>query len=295
MWFLFTLITILLWGGADLFYKLGSDPKDKYSHWRIVIAVGVIMGIHAVIYMFAADIAFDPMNIVRYLPVSALYILSMTLGYVGLRYIELSVSSPISNSSGAVAFILTYIFLGEEMTALQFAAVAVVCVGIFALSVLEKRKENGSFSIGKGEEKYRIGAMALLFPILYCIVDGLGTFADALVLDRVMDEDQALLAYEFTFLIVALFALFYLLVIRKQKLELPKQKTRIAAGLLETAGQFFYVRAMADYSLLAAPLIACYSIVSVLLSRIFLKEKLTKWQYVVIAFIMVAIAILGVE
>ena len=37
-----------------------------------------------------------------YLPVSVLYILSMTLGYVGLRYIELSISSPICNSSGAL-------------------------------------------------------------------------------------------------------------------------------------------------------------------------------------------------
>ena len=32
--------------------------------------------------------------IVTYLPVSLLYILSMALGYMGLRYIELSISSP---------------------------------------------------------------------------------------------------------------------------------------------------------------------------------------------------------
>ncbi len=295
MWFLFTLISILLWGGTDLFYKLGSDPKDKNSHWKIVVFVGLIMGIHAFIYMIAAGITFDPFNMIRYLQVSLLYILSMTLGYAGLRYIELSVSSPIGNSSGAVAFILCYIFLGESMTPIQFAAVGVVSVGIFLLSVLEKKKDAGNFSARKEDEKYRVGAVAILFPILYCVIDGLGTFADAMVLDRVMDEDQALLSYEFTFFIVAIAALAYLLLVKKEKMEFPKQKARIAAGVLETAGQFFYVRAMAENAVFAAPLIACYSIVSVLLSRIFLKEKLTRAQYAVIAFIMVAIGILGVE
>ncbi len=41
-----------------------------------------------------------------YLPVSLLYISSMAMGYVGLRYIELSISSPICNSSGALVAVL---------------------------------------------------------------------------------------------------------------------------------------------------------------------------------------------
>lgn len=63
--------------------------------------------------------------------------------------------------------------------------------------------------------------------------------------------------------------------------------------MFETFGQFFYVFAMVANPIITAPLVASYSIVSVLLSRIFLKEKLSKTQYVVIACIMAAIAILG--
>lgn len=40
-------------------------------------------------------------------------------------------------------------------------------------------------------------------------------------------------------------------------------------------------------------MIASYSIFSVLLSRIFLKEKLNKWQYTAVAVVMVGIAVLG--
>ena len=40
-------------------------------------------------------------------------------------------------------------------------------------------------------------------------------------------------------------------------------------------------------------MIASYSIVSIILSRIFLKEKLQKEQYAVILLVMVGIAMLG--
>lgn len=46
MWFIFALLTTLAWGSADLFYKKGSHPNDKFSHVKIVIMVGLIMGIH---------------------------------------------------------------------------------------------------------------------------------------------------------------------------------------------------------------------------------------------------------
>src|SRR6185437_4191224 len=99
MWFVFSLLTTFAWGGADLFYKKGTDSNDKFSHLKIVIMVGLVMGLHATAYMFIKGLAFDPMDLVKYLPVSAFYILSMTVGYIGLRYISLSIASPGQNSS----------------------------------------------------------------------------------------------------------------------------------------------------------------------------------------------------
>ena len=67
------------------------------------------------------------------------------------------------------------------------------------------------------------------------------------------------------------------------------------AALLETAGQFVYVYAISTNAIVAAPMIASYSIFSVLWSRIFLKEKLSRGQYAMILLVMVGIAILGME
>ena len=297
MWFLFAIVSVLAWGTADLFYKKGSDPKDRYSYLKIVIMVGAVMGIHAVYVMLTSGVVYDPSNMITYLPVSALYILSMAVGYAGLRFLELSISSPVQNSSGAVSGLLTFIFLGQSMTGLQFFAVGLITVGVILLSVFEQRfaeaerKENKEMV----DRKYKYGAIALLFPLGYALIDSLGTFADAWVFDRGMDEMQANISYELTWLIVAVVAWIYLVWIKKETFALRDQKDRGLAAIFETLGQFFYVFAISANAVIVAPLISSYSMVSVILSRIFLKEKLTAKQYAVIAMIMVGIFILGFE
>ena len=297
MWFIFAIVSVLAWGTADLFYKKGSDPKDKYSYLKIVIMVGAVMGIHAVYVMLTSGVVYDPSNMITYLPVSALYILSMAVGYAGLRFLELSISSPVQNSSGAVSGLLTFIFLGQSMTGLQFFAVGLITVGAILLSVFEQRfaeaerKENKEMV----DRKYKYGAIALLFPLGYALIDSLGTFADAWVFDRGMDEMQANISYELTWLIVAVVAWIYLVWIKKETFALRDQKDRGLAAIFETLGQFFYVFAISANAVIVAPLISSYSMVSVILSRIFLKEKLTAKQYAVIAMIMVGIFILGFE
>lgn len=296
MWFILSLIAILFWSGSDLFSKMGSEPDDKYSHWKMIMAVGTIMGIHAVIEL-CRGAQFQISDILTYLPVSFLYILAMILGYVGLRYVVLSVSTPICNSSGAVAALLCFFILKETMSGLQFFAVALVCIGIFFLSVFEKKQEDAERKQAGivPDRKYTHSFIAIFFPIFYCIIDGLGTFADALVLDRYISEGPANIAYEFTFLMMAVFAFVYVVIVKKQKIKLSAEKPKILAGVFETAGQFAYIFALGDNAIVAAPLISSYCIFSLVWARIILKEKLSWKQYLVIAIAAVGIVILGME
>ena len=166
-WFILALIAILFWSGSDLFSKMGSKSDDPYSHWKMVMAVGGVMGIHAIV-MIATGTPFSPVDIITYLPASFCYILSMILGYVGLRYIELSVSSPVCNSSGAVAALLCFFFLGETMSAIQLLGVVLVCVGVFALSVIEKRKDDAQRMLEgvAADRKHTHSIIAITFPLL---------------------------------------------------------------------------------------------------------------------------------
>ena len=299
MWFLFALVTALCWGCADLFYKEGSlDESDRLSHLKLVVTVGLVMGIHGVLYMIICGISFDPFQMVRYFPVSAMYILSMAIGYVGFRYLEVSIASPVGNSSGALTAILCFCFLSTALGALEIVSIILITGGVLLLAILEKRDKNEVLHSERVDlsPKYRVGVLAILFPILYAVFDSLGTFADALYLDefQLISEDDALLAYEFTFFICAVLCYFYIRVVKRQRFNLWREREKVYAALFETGGQFFYVFAMAENAIVAAPLVGSYSIFSMLLSRIFLKEKLSKAQYAVVFVVMVGIVLMGI-
>ncbi len=294
-WYISAIITILFWGIADLFYKKGTDPNDRYSHLRIVIMVALAMGIQAVFELKKMDWQFDFINIIKYIPVSSMYILSMTLGYVGLRYLEVSINSPVSNTSGAIAGILAFIVLGKTMNIWQLIAVSMITFGLIAISVIQRKLAEEEMKQNKTvvDMKYKLGALALIFPILYAIIDALGTFLDDVYLSKLMSPEEALISYELTFLFCGFLAFLYIVLIKKQKFNILKEKDKALAAIFETAGQFFYVYALDTNSVVVAPMIASYSIVSVILGRIFLKEKLTYKQYIVIFIVMTGIFILG--
>ncbi len=298
MWFIFSILAAVSWGAANLFYKKGSDSSDRYSHLKIVTMVGFVMGIHAVLYMLVKGISFDPFDMVRYFPVSAMYILSMTIGYIGLRYIELSIAAPVQNSSGAVSAILLFIFFPREMSFIEISGIVFVTAGVIGLAIFEKQADNVALRASNEviDKKYQIGVLAITFPILYSLIDGLGTFADGIYLDemKLISEDSALLAYEFTFLIAAIISYFYVKIIKQESFVIFKERDKGLAAILETVGQFFYVFAMAGNAIIAAPLIAAHGIFSVILSRIFLKEVLSFRQYLMIAIVMLGIILLGI-
>ena len=232
MWFGFAVIALLCWSGSDLFSKIGcQDAKDKYSHLKMVMAVGLVMGIHAAYEIFVGGTEINGNVILTYLPVSMLYIVSMAIGYLGLRYIELSISSPICNSSGAVVAILIFATRGfGELPPAAIAAVALVCVGVVALGITEAREDDELRRARQdaSNHHYAKSFIAILLPIIYCLLDALGTFADTIVLET-LDEDSANVAYELTFLAVGIVCAIYVLGVKKQKL-LPKQEAPVGWG-----------------------------------------------------------------
>ncbi|MDD2956816.1 MAG: EamA family transporter [Oscillospiraceae bacterium] len=298
MWFWLSLIALLCWSGSDLFSKIGCrDARDAYSHLKMVMAVGVVMGLHAAYEVLLGGTVINLDIILTYLPVSLLYIGSMTLGYLGLRYIELSISSPICNSSGALVAVLALLLGQERYSPLALCAVALVCVGAIGLGVVDahedpelraQRQEQGNY-------KYAKSALALALPVAYCLLDALGTFADNRVLET-LNEDSANVAYELTFLAAAAVCFVYVVLIKKDRLIPKMEAPKYTGAIFETAGQFAYIYAIADseHLALSAPIISAYCAASVLWSRIFLKEKLSWKHYSMILLVVIGIVIMGV-
>ena len=255
----------------------------------MVIAVGVVMGLHAAFEIFVGGTAISWSVIWTYLPVSLLYISSMALGYLGLRYIELSVSSPICNSSGALVAVLTLLFVGgEDYSPLALLAIALVCTGAIGLGVVDAT-EDPELRLERQKAsnyKYAKSFLALALPAAYCLLDAAGTFADNRVLeiltDRYMNAGAA-------------FCFIYVVVIKKDRLVPKMEAPKYFGAICETAGQFAYIYAISDTAHLAmsAPIISSYCAASVLWSRIFLKEKLSWKHYTMICLVVIGIAIMG--
>ncbi len=297
MWFWFSIIALLCWSGSDLFSKIGcADARDKYSHYKMVTAVGVVMGLHAAYEIFISGVGINLAAILKYLPVSALYILSMAIGYIGLRYIELSISSPICNSSGALVAVLC-IITGDKLAGPQYIAVALVCLGVIGLGFVEANEDDELRKLRqeKANYKYSKSALAIILPLIYCLLDALGTFADSIVLET-LDEDVANVAYELTFLVCGIASFIYVKFIKKQKYFPKAEAPKYIGACFETAGQFAYIYALGDeeHVAMAAPIISAYCLASVIWSRIFLKEKLSVKHYITIAVAIVGIVILGI-
>ena len=298
-WFIFAIIALLCWSGSDFFSKIGCrDGKDKYSQFKMVMAVGVVMGLHAFYEIFIGGVEITWDVIITYLPVSLLYIGSMTLGYVGLRYIELSISSPICNSSGALVAIATIIIGGaSDMVPMQFVAVGLAAAGVIGLGFVEAGEDEELRAARQQASNYKYAKswLALALPIAYCLLDAAGTFADSLVLET-LDEDSANVAYELTFLFAGVVCFVYTCLIKKQKLVPKMEAPKYIGAIFETAGQFAYIYALADeeHVAMSAPIISAYCVASVLWSRLFLKEKLSWKHYACITVTVIGIIIMGV-
>ena len=301
-WLFFSVATAILWGAAELFYKKGALPNEKYSHLKICVCVGAVMGAHAIFTLLTKDIRYNPINLLVYLPVSLLYIVSMAFSYFGMRFLEESISDPIENTSGAICSLLCVIILKESLTPLSVIAILIIVVGVVGVGYLEN---NGDTQRKKKLGK-KLAIIAFCMPFIYALLDAFGSFVDIFYLDDFAStpligvtedtiEDVANTSYELTF---ALFALGLYIFMKAKKVKfgpIPQHKDKILAAIFETAGQFTYVYALSGNGVIAAPIISSVCVVSLLLSRIFLKEKLSWKTYAFIAVVIIGILLLAVS
>ena len=303
-WLFFSIATALLWGTAELFYKKGALPNEKYSHLKICVWVGIVMGAHAIFTLLTQDINYNPINLIRYLPVSLFYIISMAFSYFGMRFLEESISDPIENTAGVICTLLFVIFLQEEISLFTWIAIGVITIGVVGVSFVE----NSGETVRKKKLGKTLAVVSFCMPFVYALLDAFGTFLDDaffLVEDvastPLVDvtpetiEAVANTSYELTF---ALFALCLFIFMKAKKVKfgpVPQHKDKILAAVFETAGQFTYVYALGGVDAVAAPILSSVCVVSLLLSRIVLKEKLSWKTYAFIAVVIIGILLLAIS
>jgi uncharacterized membrane protein len=243
------------------------------------------------------------------IPLYVFYAIALFFGLLGKKYLDASVVSPLENIDGAMAAIILYFFfmltdrshITNSIGAIEFIATVAIIVGVVLLGIQEHKLSKQEIDLEEDKKRHRLGALALIFPIIYNLVDAISMVAIGITVSEetsVAIPDIDFFAFECVgFGVASIFMWLYLLIAKKYIYN-PFKKTelvRCGAATGETFGTMTYIFAVGRNPILTAPITSSYCLVTIVLARIFLKERLTRKQYFSLAFLVIGIVLLGIS
>ena len=311
-WLLLTMSSIILWGITDIFLKKSLHHSDSLSQYKTFIWIGLVMAPAGCIAAICSDTLLESIKMLAdelyLIPLCVLYVLAMFFGLLGAKHLDASVVSPLENIDGAIAAIILYFFflftdrhhVTKSVGILDLLGALVITAGIVLLGIQEQKLSKQEINLEENKKKHRLGAWALLFPIAYNLVDALSIVAMGITVSGETEASIPDIDFFFfeclAFTLIAIIVWLYML-IRKKYMYNPFKKTeltRIGAAGCETVGTMAFTFAVGMNPILTAPIASSYCFVTVILARIFLKERLTKKQYLSLALVLIGIALLGI-
>ena len=243
------------------------------------------------------------------IPLCIFYVIALFFGILGTKHLEISVVSPLENIDGAIAAIVLYIFflftdsshLTDKIGIVDIIGTVAIVLGVVFLGIQEQKLSKQEISLNENKKKHRLGVLALIFPIVYNLVDAASMVAMGITVSGETEVSMPDIDFFFFecvgFAVGAIFVWLYLLIAKKYIYN-PFKKTelsRCCAGIGDSLGTLTFTFAVGINPILTAPVTSSYCLVTIILARIFLKERLTKEQYLSLAFLVVGIAFLGVS
>ena len=312
-WLILTLSCIILWGITDILYKKSSNYNDPLSQYKTFVWIGIVMAPAGIIMALCSETLLDSIMMVKdnlyLIPLCVFYAIALFFGLLGVKHLDASVVSPLENIDGAMAAIILYFFflftgrshITDSIGVVEMIATLSIVVGVVLLGIQEQTLSKQEAHLSEDKKRHRLGALALIFPIIYNLVDAVSMVAVGITVSEeteVAIPDIDFFIFEsLGFVAVAICMWLYMLIVKKYKYDPFKKEELVRCGAAtgETFGTMTYIFAVAGNPILTAPITSSYCLVTIVLARIFLKERLTKKQYLSLAFLVVGIALLGVS
>ena len=312
-WLILTLSCIILWGITDILYKKSSNYNDPLSQYKTFVWIGIVMAPAGIIMALCSETLLDSIMMVKdnlyLIPLCVFYAIALFFGLLGAKHLDASVVSPLENIDGAMAAIILYFFflftgrshITDSIGVVEMIATLSIVVGVILLGIQEQSLSKQETHLSEDKKRHRLGALALIFPIIYNLVDAVSMVAVGITVSEeteVAIPDIDFFIFEsLGFVVVAICVWFYMLIIKKYKYNPFKKEELVRCGAAtgETFGTMAFTFAVGISPILTAPITSSYCFVTIVLARIFLKERLTKKQYLSLAFLVVGIALLGVS
>lgn len=320
-WFLLMLACLLLWGISGVLYKAASPQDDQLSHYKNFIWLGIIMALAGGIMCTWSDTLLDSAkmvweNALFLVPLCIVYAAIFFFGLYGKRFLPASIITPLENIGGALSAIIIYYYYlltgyidpAYPISVLDFIATIAIIIGVVLIGKNEQKLFKEELHLEDDKKKHRYGALVLFFPLMFALIDvfsvaeigGINGNSDGIVSENAIDAIPAIDFFIFEclgFAILSLLVWIYLFIVKKHAynpFEL-KELIRCGAATGETFGTMTFILAAAINPVMTAPITLLYCIITIVLARIFLKEKLSKKQYLYLGFVIFGIVLLGIS
>ena len=318
-WFLLTLACVILWSITDILYKASSPQNDPLSPYKTFVWIGIVMALAGGIMSTWSDTLLDSIQIVKddllYLvPLGLIYAAALFFGLLGKKHLAAYVVSVLENIGGALVAIIIYYYLltgyiipSYEFGIMDFIATASIIIGVILLGREEQAMLKKEVHLEEDKKKHSLGALALFFPIIYALIDvfSVAEIGGISGNSGITDSADEIFIPAMDFFIfecagIALVSIgmwLYLLIVKKHVYNPfhPEEFVRCSAATAETFGTMAFIFAAEINPILTAPITSFHCILTIVLARIFLKERLNKNQYLSLAFLVIGIALLGIS
>lgn len=317
-WFLLIVGCIILWSVTDILYKASSPQNDPLSHYKTFVWIGIVMLLAGGIMSTWSDTLLDSfkaiMNDVSYLiPFALIYAAALLFGLIGKKHLPASIVSVLENTGGAlVAIIIYYYYLltGYILPSYEFGIIDVIATlsiiaGVILIGKEEQRLFKNEIHLEEDKKKHKLGALALFFPIIYTLIDvfSLAEIGGVSGNDGIIGSGGEYLIPAIDFFVfecigmavISLFIWLYLLIVKKHVYNPFNQSefVRCSAATGETFGTMTFIFAASIKPIITAPIVSFHCILTIVLARLFLKEKLTKKQYISLGLVVLGVILLS--
>lgn len=272
------IIAMVCWGTADIFAKRVIGKIGVYKTVLTNMSLGIAMLV--VVSVFFTDIFYLPPDPLLISTAAFLNILGFIFYYKAFQKGKLSIAAPIGNSHSMITVLLAIILLNEVLTKFQFLSIVTIIVGIILISVQFSELKRLKSAEGSG---YAFLSMVLWGFTLFFIA----------IITRSFDFILTVLWFRILGAIfISLFCVF-----KKEKLFFPVGNLWIPiilTAFFESMGFLAYASGiLTNMVSLITPIASAAPAVTLLLARIFYKERLEFNQKIAALLILIGIIALN--
>lgn len=314
MWIFWSCVSIVIYSFCLIYEKKGVNINEKYCEIKMLIWFG-ICGLLVSIFVSIFNLRETSASFIKLFiespPIilsTLFYYASLLLSFISLKFIPVSIETPIANTYSCFTFIgaiLLFLSLGEyqkittELTPEKVVLVVIIFIVLIIFSILYRdevkdNEESNLLDKKATNSKSKIlfyATVGIILAVLSSITDAFSSIVDYYILNDVIGTVDYLYFYNLLFFILAVFGWVYVSV-KEKKIYNPFKKDQYVKAIgsgLDCLGTVTATLAINANQFYADPLISTTFIFTVVLSRIMLKEKLNWKQYICVIVLVLCI------